>query len=97
MKNTTSKQYAGNAENTNNKNFNSEQLIEYKEVENTPFVMVKMENTYFGVLANKRITEVFESAEELENDLREITWNKIVQLLWVFNEKQANLKIKDNE
>jgi len=79
-------------ETSNNKNLNSE-IIETNQVENTPFTIVKHEEQYFGVLGNHRITELFNTKEECEAELKDINWNRVLQVIWAVVEKFTKIDI----
>lgn len=70
-----------------NENTNSSELTKYKNVENTPFTIVTHGTDIFGVIGSHRITELHENEEECEKDLKEITWDRIAQVIWVVVEK----------
>jgi len=79
------------AENTDKQSY----LIEHENVEETPFTMVKNEGIWYGVIGNHRLTEGHNDKEELKKELTEITWNRLVQVIWAINEKFKI--IKENE
>lgn len=81
-------------ETLDNKNLNSE-LLETNQVENTPFTIVKHDNKYFGVLGNHRITELFETKEECETELKDINWNRVMQVIWAVVEKFTKININE--
>jgi hypothetical protein len=56
-------------------------------IENTPFTIVEMNKEYFGVIGSHRITEMYESKEECEKNLKEITWDRLTQVIWAVVEK----------
>lgn len=80
-----SKESYGNAEKTDNKNYS--ETIKYHEVENTPFTIVENEEEIFGVLGNYRITEIRDKKdiEILNEELKEITWNRIIQVMAIMD------------
>jgi hypothetical protein len=64
----------------------NEQLIKRYEVENSPFVIVNIDNVYFGTLANYKLTKDYETKEEAEKALTEPTWNNITNLIIILHE-----------
>lgn len=63
-------------------------LIEMEKIENSPFNVVKVNERYIGVLGNHRITiDDYDSKEECVKVTTEISWDRIVQVLWAINEK----------
>ena len=74
----------------------TDKQISLKIIENTPFAIVTEKGQNFGVIGKHRITESYEKIEELEEELKKIDWDKIVQVIWAVV-KQFNLKEKENE
>jgi hypothetical protein len=62
-------------------------LIERENIENTPFTVITENGYSFGVMAEYRITEKYDTVEEVKQELKEITWNKIVQITALLIEK----------
>jgi len=71
----------------------SEQLVERVVIENTPFTMIGLDGRWFGSMGEYRMTEEFESKGECEDELKCITWNRIIQVIMVLDE----IKSKDKE
>jgi SHS2 domain-containing protein len=66
----------------------TEELIRRTEVKNTPFVVISLnEKEHFATLGEYRITEKYESQEEAEKECKAITWNRIIQIVMILNEK----------
>ena len=76
-----------NEEELDKPNSNSEQLFTTEHLENTPFTMINQDEKWFGVIGEHRISEMHKTKEELEEDLKQISWNRIVQVLWAINTK----------
>ena len=74
-----------------NKDFSN---LEFITIKNTPFTIVKEDKNYFGIIGNHRITESYNNKEELKKDLTEITWDRIVQVVWAIAEKYKNINLK---
>lgn len=72
---------------------NQTELVRKWEVNDTPFTVVQDNETdlYFGVVGNYRITELYETRETLEEELKTITWNKIMQVLSIIMNLNVNL------
>jgi len=81
-------------ETLDNKNSNSE-IFTHEQVEETPFTIIKHDEKYFGVLGNHRITQLFETKEECEADLKDINWNRVMQVIWAVVEKFTKININD--
>ena len=81
-------------ETLDNKDLNSE-LFTHEQVTETPFTIIKHEDKYFGVLGKHRVTELYETKEECEADLREINWNRVLQVIWGVVEKFTKIDIND--
>lgn len=71
---------------TDNKN------LEFKVIEGTPFTMVKENNLWCGLISDKRLTEYYNNEEECKIELVEMSWNRIIQVVMVLNEKLKELK-----
>jgi len=63
-------------------------------VENTPFTKVKQDGKWFALLGKYRLDKkVYETEEELEEDVQKITWNRIASVICAYVElatKQEN-------
>ena len=62
-------------------------LLNFENIENTPFTIVEEEGKYFGVIGEHRITEEFYNKELCEKECIEISWNRIVQVMWAIASK----------
>ena len=84
----------------NNSECFNEELINFTEVENTPFTVISKEEQHIVMLGKYRVSETFESKDEAIKDANSITWNRITQLITVMlrlNEEVKELKSKENE
>lgn len=81
-------------EKLDNRNSNSE-MFESTQIEETPFTIIKHDEKYFGVLGNHRITQIFDTKEECEADLKDINWNRVMQVIWAVVEKFTKININD--
>jgi len=92
--NTTMQQKQSNTdvEEKFNSNSNSE-LIKKTDVENSPFQVVTTEQGSFGTMGQYRLTEVFENENEAIEEMKTITWNKIVQVMMVLIDLEHKTKI----
>jgi hypothetical protein len=64
--------------------------FEVKEIENTPFTIIKDDNKYFGVIANNKITEDYTTEKECLEELLKVDWNRITQVIVTIVEKLTN-------
>lgn len=85
METLTKKPTSNNVEKTDSSKLNTE-IIERFPVENSPFTVISIDNRHFGVMGEYRMTEDYESRGECEDELKCITWNRIIQVLMVINE-----------
>lgn len=60
------------------------------DIKDSPFVIVGNEKGWVGTMGKYRITEPYDNKEDCEEELKEITWNRIVQIIIIINE--LNLK-----
>lgn len=71
----------------NNSNSNYE-LMKRKNIENTPFTIITIENNeHFITLGKYRLSEKYETFEEAEQNANTIDWNKIMQIIGIMIEK----------
>lgn len=68
------------------------QLVQQWQIENTPFMAIKMDGKFFISLGKYRITEPYETLEELiqEEEPQHLNWNRIVQVIYTIIESQTN-------
>ena len=75
---------------TDKENFN------FKQIENTPFTIVSEDEKVFAVMGKYRLTENYNSAEECEKAVTEITWNRLIQVMSIMiNEEELIKKFKE--
>lgn len=77
---------------TDKKQLTSEELIKRTEVENSPFIIININDEYFGTLGKYRITEIYNNFNDCKNDLEKITWNRITQVIQLIFETLKNNK-----
>lgn len=79
-------------------NKKAEELITREQIENTPFVIVsnKTEGKHFGMVGKFRVTEPNENYEELKEELVELSWNRITQVIGIIVETELE-RIKTKE
>jgi hypothetical protein len=68
--------------------------LEFTNIENTPFTIVRQKKEYYGLIGNNRITESFDTFEKCEKSVTEITWDRLVQVMWTIANK---FKTVENE
>jgi hypothetical protein len=79
----------------------SSMMIERNPIEGSPFTVITLEeNTHFGVMGEYRVTEEKNSRGEVEDELRCITWNRIIQVMMILEEikgkdKNFDKKVKE--
>ena len=73
------------------------ELVTKKVLEDTPFVIIKKDEEYFGICGKHRITEYFKTEEACEKDLKAITWNRITQVILATMEviAESGLKVEN--
>lgn len=64
---------------------NSE-LITRDDVPDSPFTIIGIDNEFFGAMGKYRITEPSVNKEVIENELKNITWNRLVQVIMIIFE-----------
>ncbi len=81
-----------NVEEVNNENSGKE-LIERWQIPNSPFTVITVEGKNFGVMGEYRVTEEMESRGAVEDELKCISWNRIIQVMMILD--QIRTKDKD--
>ncbi len=89
-----------NAKKADKKGSGNEELIERRPIENSPFTVISVEGKHFGVMGEYRITEEKGNRGEVEDELRCITWNRIIQVMMILEEirgkdKKFDKKVKE--
>lgn len=69
------------------------ELIKRTPIENTPFVIISIEGKNFGTFGQYKITEDRATIKEVENELKEMNWNRLVQIMTLVNYMLNNTKI----
>lgn len=92
MENTQSKNIPLGVKRVNNKGSNSE-IIRRIDVKDTPFEIIVQEGKAFGVMGKYRITEAYEKESTVHEELKKVTWNRIVQIIMLLWEQKEENKI----
>lgn len=73
------------------------ELIIRTEIEETPFTIVNIteDKTFFGAIGMYKITNDYETAEEVKKELSEINWNRIIQVVGILIEQMLDHKYKE--
>lgn len=80
------------AENENATRENSSKAHNIEEVPNTPFVLVHSEQGVFAAIGNHRVTEPFETKEQLESWMNNNQWHITLQLIIIVVERFHEFK-----
>lgn len=89
-----------NVEKANKKDSGSE-LVKRYQLKDTPFTVISLEDKeHFGIMGEYRVTESMKSRGEVEDELKCITWNRIIQVMMVLEDikskdKDFNKKVKE--
>lgn len=78
----------------NSKSNGNTELIKRQDVKDSPFQIITTETGSFGVMGKWRITEMKDKPEEIKEELEEITWNRIIQVIMLITEKNNKNQIK---
>ena len=89
MENTKLKKSQSSVE-VDNKDASTKELIEREEIKDSPFMMVTTNGESFGVMGDYRLTESG-TKEEIRFQLREMSWNRIIQVIMILNEKKEEM------
>lgn len=66
----------------------TEQLLEQHKVEDTPFTIIKYGEQWFLTMGKYRLTEPSKSREIIEEQINDVSWNRIMQVIMVTIEEQ---------
>jgi len=88
MKNTQKRPSISISKEADKPNLNSdkEELIKRTYVIDSPFVIITTDGKSFGTLNKYRITELYDTVEEVNEELGKITWNRLIQVMMIVNE-----------
>jgi hypothetical protein len=83
MKNTKSEVSQQNANEVSKQGFGKEEIIIRENIAETPFQIITVKDESFGVMGEYRVTEQLSSAKKVKEELKKITWNRIVQVMMI--------------
>lgn len=85
-------------EEQNNKESNSKELIEKRQIPETPFTAIRIEDKWFLTLGKYRLTNPVDSYEAIEADAQNTSWDRLLQIMKivVMDELEQRDKIKSN-
>ena len=86
--------------NITSENGQTTELLSKYDVEGTPFQIIedKEKGVFFGVMGQYRLTETYEFKDDLEKDLVDVNWNRVIQVIMLLNEKfNVNDLLKEEE
>ena len=68
------------------------ELISRKEVKDTPFTIISLndKSQHFATLGEYRITEIYDKVNKAEEEVVKITWNRLIQVIMILQEKNKN-------
>ena len=76
-----------NVEEVNNNDYSKNtEMVERWPIKDSPFTCITIEDKHFGVMGEYRVTEEMESRGAVEDELRSITWNRIIQVMMILDE-----------
>lgn len=78
---TSSERSNGSVEEQIKSNSSTTELTEVIPIQDTPFAAVRIESKYFLAMGKYRLTELYDTYEELNNDITNITWNRLTQVI----------------
>ena len=91
-----------NVAKANNKDYSkNKEIIEKFNIKNSPFTVITVNNEHFGVMGEYRMTESYKTRGECVEELEKMTWNRIIQVMFVLAEirekdKNFNKSIKQS-
>lgn len=90
--------------NTTKENDNSQsniqkgtQLVEQIKIEGEPFTILKWDDKYYLTLGKYRLTEALETEEQAREEVHNVSWFRILQVLHIVVKEELNeTKYKNN-
>lgn len=82
---------------TVDKQESNSELITRSEVKNTPFQIISINENkeHFAVLGEYRVTEKYATKTVAEDEVKKITWNRLIQVIMIMNEQMKKTNIND--
>lgn len=77
----TQKESSLNTTDQHNNNSSNSELLEQKEIPETPFKAVRMEDKWFLTLGKYRLTEPMQTFEQISDDAHRADWTRIMQII----------------
>lgn len=84
----------GYAVETRSKKSNSEELIEYHEIKDTPFTIARNGDEWFVLMGKYRLTEKLKDKAEATKEAKSMTWFRIMQVISIMITDNENEKAK---
>ncbi len=94
MEETKVKQLHTNVNGMDKQKSGKEELVKREKIKNSPFEIITQQGKSFGIMGDYRVTEQYEKKAEVKKELKEITWNRIVQVIMILDEVKGKLKNK---
>lgn len=71
---------------------NSTELLKRHHIDDSPFMVITNteEGFSYGVMGKYRMTNVYSSEEECIEEMKKITWNRIIQVIICLNHDHQN-------
>ncbi len=69
----------------------NEELVKRKDIKDTPFEVITINEKSFGTMGQFRLTENLDSVKEVEKELKKITWNRLIQVIMILEELKLNM------
>ena len=69
------------------------ELVTRHEIDKTPFTVIGIKEGFFGTMGKYRITEIQEKRQDVIDELSQITWDRIVQVMLLLVEEQRSLTL----
>lgn len=82
-KNTSSIYTVQEAKNGSSETTEKEELLEQHKVQDTPFTIVKYGEQWFLTMGKYRLTEPSKSREIIEQQINDVSWDRIMQVMMV--------------
>ena len=72
--------------NETDKQESSKPNIEFRKIENTPFTAARQGEKYYLLMGNRRLTNELKSFEECEENAKDASWDRLLQVMIAVSE-----------
>jgi len=68
------------------------EILEKEVIPQTPFVIIKEKDKYYGLIGRYRLTEPCETREEAIQETTKMTWDNLIKIMIVVQDMELEIK-----